>query len=70
MVVIGAVDLAAATTCTGASTEAFCPGEQMFTAKFVLSEQGGIVAGIDLGVERKKSLWKGWPLLHDFTSSR
>ena len=59
MVVIGAVDLAAATTCTGASTAAFCPGEQMFTVKFVLSEQGGTVAGIDLGVDRKKSLWKG-----------
>ena len=26
----------------------------MLTAKFVLSEHGGTVAGIDLGVERKK----------------
>ena len=41
----------------------------MLTAKFVLSEQGGTVAGIDLGVDREKSLWKGCPLVHDLTSS-
>ena len=69
MVVIGTDDLAAAVTCTGPSSAAFCPGVQMFTVKFVLSEHGGTVAGNDLGVEREKSLWKGWPLVHDFTSS-
>ena len=59
MVVIRADDFAAAVTCTGPSSAAFWLGVQMFTVKFVLSEHGGTVAGIDLGVEREKSLWNG-----------
>jgi hypothetical protein len=36
----------------------FLSGRADVTAKVCALEQGGTVAGIDLGVERKKSLWK------------